>query len=338
MICYKSLRLIDGKHRWVVVDHRGEITNRNPNKKELKGLKEEKYVRNIDPYVKYTDNELLERMKRFYEENGRIPMQTDFANNPNYPHYATYRIRFGSWDKSLDLAGLWEKRHNETNTCDRCGKSFEKVKPVREYDKEGRWTGKWDCVSCYEMYDPNSTSNTIRLMTNCRTGYPNSECATAEGDLNIELVCELYEYIDLNKKYDKYNNEIDCQDPKTGLFYEVKGKLYSSTYRRWDFSNLGRGWQKIYEDIILVCKSKDGNSIERMYRIPFNEIYNSDTGEGRTIISIYNDPRDSRGNPKTSWYEQYRITDEETIRKANEILKKIIKDKRQREELIHTTL
>ncbi len=325
MTNYKSWRLIYRKPKLVIVDETGKIINRNPTKEELKDIQIEqcnksRELKNYSP--KYTNEELLEYLKQFYKENGRIPMHTDFANNPFYPHYDTYRTRFGSWNKSLDMVGLLKKRYNDTNTCDRCGKSLENEKPAREYDKERHWTGKWDCANCREKYDPNSTTNTIRSMTNCRTGYPNSECPTAEGDRNVGLICELYGYIDLNKKYDKYNTDIDCQDPKTGLFYEVKGRLYNTTYRRWDFSSLERYWYKNYECMILICKNKDGNSIERIYIIPFKEIYNSDTGKCRTIISIYKNPTDNNSNPKTSWYDEYRITNEETIKKSNNILKK----------------
>lgn len=38
MISYKSWRIIDGKPRWVILDEIGTITNRTPNKCELKRL------------------------------------------------------------------------------------------------------------------------------------------------------------------------------------------------------------------------------------------------------------------------------------------------------------
>lgn len=40
----------------------------------------------------------------------------------------------------------------------------------------------------------------------------------------------------------------------------------------------------------------------------------------RSSIGIYNNPSPSKGIP---WYEQYRVKDEDTIRKVNEILQKI---------------
>lgn len=54
----------------------------------------------------YTDIQLLNYLKVFYEKNGRIPVITDFANNTGYPSHITYQKRFGSWSKALKLVGL----------------------------------------------------------------------------------------------------------------------------------------------------------------------------------------------------------------------------------------
>lgn len=53
----------------------------------------------------YTDEELLECLTHFYEENGRPPSWRDF-NNLKYPNHVTYINRFGSWKKSLEIVGL----------------------------------------------------------------------------------------------------------------------------------------------------------------------------------------------------------------------------------------
>lgn len=56
--------------------------------------------------IRYTDEELLEYLRKFYRENNRPPTTRDFTNNPNYPHYDTYKDRFGSWEEALRLVGL----------------------------------------------------------------------------------------------------------------------------------------------------------------------------------------------------------------------------------------
>lgn len=147
MTYYKSKRPIDGKPPiWVIVDEDGNIVNNNPNKEELKCIDFDKTHK-----LKYTDEELLDYQKQFYEKYGIIPKCSDFTNNLEYPNYSIYPNRFGSWNRSLEMSGLLEKRYNSTNTCDRCGISFENITeyPLREYNKEGNWAGKWLCNGCY---------------------------------------------------------------------------------------------------------------------------------------------------------------------------------------------
>ena len=55
---------------------------------------------------KYTKDELLEYLRQFLEENGRIPANDDFNNNPKYPSFKTYAKSFGSWNGALKMAGL----------------------------------------------------------------------------------------------------------------------------------------------------------------------------------------------------------------------------------------
>ena len=59
---------------------------------------------------KYSDKELLDYFPKFVKENGRVPTCSDFNNSPEYPYVKTYRKRFGSWNKALEL-GLNIKRN-----------------------------------------------------------------------------------------------------------------------------------------------------------------------------------------------------------------------------------
>lgn len=44
---------------------------------------------------------------------------------------------------------MGRKYYNRTNTCEVCGMQLITIeKPLREYDKKGRWTGRWLCNSC----------------------------------------------------------------------------------------------------------------------------------------------------------------------------------------------
>ena len=64
-----------------------------------------------------------------------------------------------------------------------------------EKDKDGKETGEWICSihwhRDYNKYDPNSTDNIIKSLANCRTGNQNTNSPCANGDLDIDIVCEL---------------------------------------------------------------------------------------------------------------------------------------------------
>jgi hypothetical protein len=56
--------------------------------------------------IQYTDDELLNFLITFHEENGRIPTIGNFTNNPEYPCFQTYQKHFGSWNKALKRVGM----------------------------------------------------------------------------------------------------------------------------------------------------------------------------------------------------------------------------------------
>jgi len=89
------------KAKWIIEDENGNVLNNSPSKEELKGLKEGPYKSgNSKPRPKrYTRNELSVYFNRFYEENGRVPIHSDFDNDPRYPSSFVCRKVFGSWMK-----------------------------------------------------------------------------------------------------------------------------------------------------------------------------------------------------------------------------------------------
>lgn len=162
---YKSVRLIDGKPRKVIVDENGNIMNRNPSKDKLKYLEKEFYE-NRQPN-RYTNEELLEYLRQFYETKGKIPIEVDFTRGSRFPSYGTYIIRFGSWKNCLQIAGLIgpyiEESLEETMifgsneytnyktepVCKICNKKI--TCKIKDRDKQGNWTGKWICKKCHNI-------------------------------------------------------------------------------------------------------------------------------------------------------------------------------------------
>lgn len=235
----------------------------------------------------------------------------------------------------LKYAILWNFKYNESGVCIRCREENDVRKDsilegnaCHEKDKDGKETGYWICKRHwkrdYEKYDPNSNSNIKKRLRNCRTGNQNPKHSCTKGDRDIDVVCELYDYEDLNKKFDMYNTEIDCICRKNGLLHQVKGRLlriiriYITTngekryHEGWIFSSFEREWRKEYEDMVCFCKSKDGKIIERIYRFPKKVI------DERTGITIMK-------SSVVGWYEQYRVKDLDELRRSNEIIQKILK-------------
>lgn len=114
MAKYKTYAIVDGKPRWVFVNENDVIVNANPSKEELKCVEIRGSQRKR---VSYTDEELLNYLEMFCEENGRFPIAKDFVNGSKYPSNTVYQKRFGSWNNALKLAGL-----DSREKCGRSGK------------------------------------------------------------------------------------------------------------------------------------------------------------------------------------------------------------------------
>lgn len=317
---YKAWKMpgIGEKPRWVIVDEDDNIINKNPSREELRSLDRRPFKKQ-----KYTRIQLLSFLVQSYEKNGRIPIELDFNNSPKYPNFSTYIRHFGSWNNAIREAGLWNKRYNPTNACDRCGVNFEDIKgwghPRQEYDENGKPTGKWHCQHCWEVYDPNSTANIIKSMRDSRMDSLDPNSSKGKGDRGQELLCKWKRFKDLNKENDNYMSPIDCFDESTGLYYQVMTAYYSHIYRRWyqSFRRIQNSFRKGYrfKSLFLFCISKDGNTVEIILEIPEKEII------CRACINI-------RDFSREGWYEKYILKDEEEKKNVNKIW-----DERQRQEI-----
>lgn len=273
-----------------------------------------------------TIEELLGHLQKFYKENGRVPEENDFKNNPKYPSYITIWRYFGGLNNAIKMAGLWEKRFNSTNTCYRCikdGKTIEESQlhnPRREKDKDGNETGEWICINHwsrdYQRYNPESQENLIKSLRYNRTNNLDPNSCQAKGNNGEELLCQWKGFTNLNKKYDKYNTRIDCIDEKTGIYYQAKTSFYDQKHLSWDAStkyiqdSILKGFR--FKSLFLFCISKDGSIVVRIYEIPEKELL------VKKGVYISKNPKDS------SWYEKYRITDKEELKIVNNIWKNII--------------
>lgn len=236
--------------------------------------------------------------------------------------------RYGTADKNLigELQKKYlEEKHqklhyNDTNTCPKilsdgsvCGRKLIPCKIGKDIDELGNEI--YVCKNCHDI-------SLGKLKTKRRTGNLDPNSTSGKGDDFQKLSVQWMGFRDLNKDRDNYNSRIDHIDPTTGLYYQTQGVFYNPTYKNWitkwkrDNKNIKRNFVKI----ILYCASYDGKIIERIYEIPKEEV------EKRTGVNIKRNPsRGGLGKNYDPWYEQYRIKDEETIKKVNEIWKKIRK-------------
>jgi hypothetical protein len=206
-----------------------------------------------------------------------------------------------------------QKYYNKTNKCDRCGRKLEIRSSgggnQKEYKNEN-WTGKWLCSNCYSKEYNRKYVNFQR-----REGTLDINSSCYKGDLFEELTCRWRNVRNLNKENDNYNYHIDhSSDIELGTI-QTKGKFYDSKNGYW-----GGGWAnehtKTFDNLIYYCANEKGDMIERIYIFP------SDIVKGQVSIGIYKNP--SKG---TQWYEKYRVKDEETIKKVNNVWHRILEEK-----------
>lgn len=290
-------------------------------------IEQENKQRKIRPRITNKE-QICDIMRKFYDGKGVIPIVADFQSDPKYPGIQSIQKICGSWNNAIKDAGLWEKRYNPAYICDRCGKSFKEVEklgkfPIEESDKDGKPTGRWDCPNCYEKYDPNSISNARKSVTGRRTGSLNPNSDLAKGCRGQKLLCRWKGFMDLTVEYDNHEYPIDCQDPATKLYFQVKAPHYSSVRKCWqtsfknELNSIGRGFR--FKSLFLFCVSADGKIIERVYEIPEEEV------EKRSTVAIYKNPM--RGTRSIiAWYEKYRVKDLEELENINKIWNEILRE------------
>lgn len=81
---------------------------------------------------KYNREELIEKMKDYYEKFG-YPKTREFNKNKNYPNLYTYRKEFGSFQNALSIIGI-ELTENQKKLCNRKKYSKEELLNIFKYE------------------------------------------------------------------------------------------------------------------------------------------------------------------------------------------------------------
>ncbi len=237
-----------------------------------------------------------------------------------------------------DLTGANVKYYNNANICIVCRKENNITDKSILYPKNAFHNRYRECVCkrCYrkeyyvrvEKSDPNSTNNIIKSLADRRTGNLKDH-SNILGDDCEEITKNWLGVKRLSIEYDKYSGLPYDHSPApkgvsliigeklidlSGNILQTKGSTLLSRYKFWP-ACLKNEQCKKFDILILYCFSEDGNIIERVYAFPKDKVINI------TSISIYK----NHSKSYIPWYEKYRIIDEDTLKKINQILR-IIKE------------
>ena len=71
-------------------------------------FKDENGFEVVKKYPTYKDDKLISLLRKFAKENHKMPRARYFngSNSNGYPSHETYRARFGSWNRAIELAGF----------------------------------------------------------------------------------------------------------------------------------------------------------------------------------------------------------------------------------------
>ena len=173
---YKSIRIIDGKPKCVIVDENGKVINKYPSKEELKLVaKPRKYPTDICD--RCGENFSSSGYGAHYKEKiegkwtGKLICHKCYMKDRNNlpDSYNNRRKEFNR------LIGNSKQRAE--NNCIKCDKILQDEgafkHPMREYVND-KWTGHWLCHDCWYNIDyknrPDTEANIIKSMRDRRTG------------------------------------------------------------------------------------------------------------------------------------------------------------------------
>lgn len=339
---YKSVRIIDGKPKYIIVDKNDKVINKYPNKEELKLVKPygDKLKHKTDE-IKSITGELEPAIIPINEMNKHNKIRYKIFISKDEQNFFWITIDNGrvTWNPTEeDLKYTIVKSYNRTNICEIC-KEENKItdksilypgNAKKWINKEGMRTDKWICSKHWARYynhSPNGILTLQKSLRNRRLGIQNPDSPNAIGDRGERLTDNIFRTIRLSVKNDCYNGPLDHSQIPKGIFVNIREKLIDLSEKIpqskiANFStDLGRngGWyfkyrtieyKKKYDIMILWCISKDKLCIERGYIIPKDRINKI------TSIAIIKNPS------RRVWYDKYRITNENILEQINEYWRK----------------
>lgn len=232
---------------------------------------------------KLTDEELLEHQRQFKKESGRYPTANDFKNNPKYPCPETYRIRFGSWNKSLEKSLNIKREKYEKYTDDEL---LNYPKDFAEKNGKPPTTGdftnspKYPSVVAYQKRF-GSWSNMLKMAgLDLDTMTKNEIIETNNQKGRFAEICVIQHFVQhpIDLAVENHNSPYDGICPN-GLIYDVKSSSLHNIGNYYEFG-IRKQYNKEIEKIeihYLLAFNEDYTVMMHAWRIPTLDIIHKDT-------------------------------------------------------------
>lgn len=258
---FKSVRIVNGKQKSVIVNICGEILNKNPTKDDLKNIKPEISIREL---CKLPGQELkdclLEYLKYFYYKEGKIPASLDFYKNPKYPSRELYRNVFVSWNSAIRDAGLIPNRHRQLNNKELLTYLIQFYEengrpPVAiDFYKNPKYPGRELYRKVFKSWQNALKFVGLDIDSMIKRGY--IETSDQKGRLGEIFVFDHFNEIGYDLSGENKNSSCDGICPQ-GYNYDVKTSYFKENGLFWRFH----------------LDSVDIDEIEWFYLLAFNEDY-----------------------------------------------------------------
>lgn len=191
------------------------------------------------------------------------------------------------------------KEFIEDRKCNKCGKTGNyKDIPYRYYDNREIWDRKtFLCKRC-KAEDYNNERKSI---IDFNTGNLDKNSSSGKGIIGEVVVAKVRNIDILSIKFNNFTLILDLSFDKEYGNIQVKIRMWrlkrKGNWKCGAWSSIGFDVAYDFDTLFVICISKDGNNIDRIYAIPRDEL------SGITGITIYENTSPSRG----SKWEKFRI-------------------------------
>jgi len=209
----------------------------------------------------YTDEKLISELQRFYDENGRVPVQLDMQLKYGYPSFTTYINHFKPFNSALEIIGFEINNKHQTGTldgtetCSYCGLRADEIIGFEH------WHYVNDIRYCKKHGNSGSKGNPDYVK-----GELDINSSVGRGRVGEILVVKTlgigkehdYNRISCGYSFDLYNEEFGRIDVKTSL-------LSFDNRSRWKFNFQDKSEIKTY---ICIGLSLDRKFVQHVWIVP----------------------------------------------------------------------